>query len=261
MSAPNGDSIELLSTFELHELVYWTLSLLNVPVGALERDDSAIAASYAVQKVGYYTAALGQIEGRRRELGLQTRRELAEAEERRADDPAEAARLRQEALHTGDYEIQQHFFTVCAAQIGRLLRLAHRLVGVPFPPDAEAFFASYQPLRNQFEHLNERLPSEERGGRLVLDAPGRLLLGLNDDGAGNITVRRAGVNVVAQVNARGVAEAERLVARSLADIRAKCIEHLEQFFADHPELAADAGWIQPMVVQRLREADGEYDQK
>ena len=259
MSMSNGDPIEVLSSFELHQLVYHTISALNVPVGALELDNSAVTASYALRKAEYYLLALTDIEHRRRELGLHVRGELAAAEERRTDDPDEADRMRQEALwYMGFYEIEQHFFTVCAAQIGRLLRLAHRIVGVDLPPSAEEFFASYQPLRNQFEHLDERLPGEERGGRLVLDVPDRMLLGINDDGAGRITVRREGVDVVAEVNATGVEEFERIITQSFADIRAKCIEYLDQYFADHPELAADVSWIQPLVRQRLNEAEERY---
>ena len=78
----------------------------------------------------------------------------------------------------------------------RLLTLAHRLVGIDLRPDARTFLDSYRPLRNQFEHLDEGLPGQERGGRLVLDVPGRMLLGLTDDGTGRITVRRGEEDVV-----------------------------------------------------------------
>jgi len=85
-----------------------------------------------------------------------------------------------------------------------------------------------------------------------------MMLGLNDDGTGRITVRRNGVDVVAAVNEHGVEELERIVGQSFEDVRAKCVEHLEQFFAAHPELATDVSWIQPMVRQRLRDDDGEF---
>jgi hypothetical protein len=162
MEASAVDPIEVLSGFELHDLVYWTLSFLNLPVGALEIDASAVAASYAIRKIPHYLQALRQFEDRRRSLGLQTRRELAAAERHRSEDPDLADRLRQEALRSmGDYEIQQHLFVVCAGQIDRLLTLAHRLAGVDLRPDAVAFLDSYRPLRNQFEHLDERLPGQE----------------------------------------------------------------------------------------------------
>jgi hypothetical protein len=58
MEASAVDPIEVLSGFELHDLVYWTLSFLNLPVGALEFDDSAVAASYAFRKIPHYLQAL-----------------------------------------------------------------------------------------------------------------------------------------------------------------------------------------------------------
>jgi hypothetical protein len=239
--------------------VYHTVSFLNVPVGALEHDDSAIAAGYALRKVAHYLEAVRRIENRRRELGLKIREELEAAEALRPDDPDEADRLRQAALwQTGEYEIKQHFFTICVSQVWRLLALAHRIVGVNLPAESVEVLDSYQPLRNQFEHLDERLPGQERGGRLVLDVPDRMMLGLNDDGTGRITVRRNGVDVVAQVNQYGVEELERIVAQSFEDIRTKCIEHLEQFFANHPELTTDISWIQPMIRQRHLDYDGNY---
>lgn len=254
-----ADPVAILSTFELEQLVYHTISFLNVPVGALDRDDSAIAASFALRKVESYLRAVRQAENRRRDLGLQVGEELAEAETHRADNTDEADRLRQEALRlTGDYEIQQHVFALCASQINRLIALVNRIVGVTMLVADKAYLDSYQPLRNQFEHLDERLPGEERGGRLVLDVPSRMLLGLRDDGAGNISVERDGVDIVAAVNIGGVEEIEAIVDRSFADIRAKCIEYLEQFFADHPELTRDTRWLQPMVRQRLREDNGDY---
>jgi hypothetical protein len=253
------DPIEILSSFELHELMYQTLSFLNLPVGALEIDASAVAASYAIRKIPHYLQALRQFEDRRRSLGLQTRRELAAAERHRPEDPDLADRLRQEALRSmGDYEIQQHLFVVCAGQIDRLLTLAHRLAGVDLRPDAVAFLDSYRPLRNQFEHLAESLPGQERGGRLVLDVPGRMLLGLTDDGTGRITVRRGGEDVVAEVNEHGVQQFERIVTESFDDIKVACVGYLEQFFQEHPEVAARAHLIRPIVNQRVLEDDGEF---
>jgi hypothetical protein len=259
MGTEIDDPIEILTSFDLDQLVYHTISLLNVPVGALERDNSAIAASYAIRKAQFYVEEIREIEIRRGTIGVQVREDLAVAEEHRATDPDEADRLTQVALHQlGGYEIQQHFFTVCAAQIRRMLTVAHRIVGVPLDHAAEEFLESYQPLRNQFEHLDERLPGQERGGRLVLDIPGRMMLGLNDDGTGRITVQRNGMDIVAEVNLHGVEELERIVAQSFEEIRAKCIEHLEGFLADHPELTTDLRWIQPMVRQRHRADDGEF---
>jgi len=133
MGIPTDDPIEVLSSFELDQLVYHTVSFLNVPVGALAHDDSAIAASYALRKVAHYLEAVRRIVDRRRELGLKIREELQASEALRPEDPDEAVRLRQAVLwQMGEYEIEQHFFTICVSQIWRLLALVHRIVGGGF---------------------------------------------------------------------------------------------------------------------------------
>ena len=93
----------------------------------------------------------------------------------------------------------------------------------------------------------------------MLDVPGRMLLGLTDDGTGRITVRRGGVDVVAEVNEWGVVEFERIVIQSSCSIRAACIKYLKQYFAEHPEVAALASLFQPLVFTRTKEADGEFE--
>lgn len=254
-------AIEIMSTWELADLVHTTVTFLNIPVGSKELDYSAIAAAHAVRTIDPYLKAVRECEERRRDIGLAVGEELSKAAERRAVNSAEADRLKQAALRQmGDYGVQQHFFTTCVGQIRRLLPLVHRIVGVDMDPKAIAILDTYQPLRNQFEHLDERLPGHEKGGRLILDVPDRMLIGLNDDGAGRITVKREGVDVVAEVNKHGVEELERIVSESYDAIRAKCFEHLEAFFSANPQLTKDLTWLRPASAQRVKRDDGTYDQ-
>ena len=85
-----------------------------------------------------------------------------------------------------------------------------------------------------------------------------MLLGLTDDGTGRITVRRGGEDVVAEVNEHGVQQFERIVIESFDDIKVASVGYLEQFFQEHPEVAARAHLIRPIVNQRVLEDDGEF---
>ena len=251
--------IDVLSSLDLHEFVYVTLSLLNVPFGELVIDNSAVTASYALAKVPHYVTALKQREARRHERGLEVRRDLAFAETFRATDPETADRLRQEAIRgTDDQQVEWHFFTICAAQIRRLLTVAQLLVGMSLPEEYEAFLDSYQPLRNQFEHLDERLPGFEKGGRLVLDNSdnSRLRLGVQSDNTGKITVQRSGMDVTAEVNARGVERIEEITTVSYTQIRDACIAHLRREFSVRPEKIPIIESIQPLVRRLLEDDEG-----
>lgn len=255
-----AQAIEIMSKWELADLVHQTVTFLNIPVGSKEHNNSAIAAAHALQTIDPYLKAVRECEERRAAIGVAVGEELTKAEERRADNAEEADRMRQAALRQmGDYGVQQHFFTICAGQIRRLLPLVHQIVGVEMDPNALAILDSYQPLRNQFEHLDERLPGHEKGGRLILDVPDRMLIGLNDDGCGRITVKREGVDVVAAVNLHGVEELERIVSESHDALRPKCYEHLETFFDANPDLTEDLSWLRPTSAQRVKRDDGTYD--
>lgn len=232
------EAIQALSSLPLHEFVYTTLSLVNLPFGEVRVDPSAAAADYAVAKIEQHVRALHAAEERRRQLGLAARAELQRAEELRATDPESADEVAADAVLLGaEQEVEWHYFTTSARTIQRLLALAARLVGVTIQDEDDAKLRSYAPLRNVFEHLDERLPGEQKSDRLVLEDSDstRLVIGLKSDAVGRFTVPSNGVDIVAEVNAVGVWEIEHAVTNTLNSIGAKCVELLENEFAAHPE--------------------------
>lgn len=248
-------ALEAFANQDLPQLVYATATLVNLPFGTLEIDESAAAASYALSKADQYLRAMARIEDRRREIGLQSRRDLALANVVRASDPELAELLASEAiLDAAEQEIEWHFFTVCASQIRRLLKLVTRIVGQGLSEEDERTLDTYQPLRNLFEHLDERLPGNEKGGRLVLDHSDETLLaiGLKSDNVGRFTVLRNGEEVIAEVNNVGLWQVEQAVQRTFDAIRSACLDLLRTELAAHPEKIPAADAIETAVLIRRR---------
>ncbi len=248
-------AIAALSDLPLNELVYATLSFVNIPIPEERIDLSAVAADYAVSKAISYMLAAKDCEERRAAFVIPGREELARAEALRPTDPAGADEATANALYlAAEAEVEWHFFTICARSIQRMLSLATTLVGTTMDPAHEQILGSYGPLRNQFEHLNERLPGQDARGRLILDdtEATRLLVGIRADDVGRITVSTAAGDVVCEVNSVGVFQIEQAVNATFSSIDAKCVELLEAEFAAHPEKIPSPDQIWPGRLSRRR---------
>jgi hypothetical protein len=262
--APSSDpakaAIDSLPDRDLADFVYWTVSLLMVPFGEKMIDPSAVACSYAVRKVEYYLQALREAEDRRYAIGAAVEEDIALAKEIRSTDPGSADALIQAALRRNEKtEIEIHFFAVAADQIRRLLAVVNEILGVDLDESDKEFLSSYRALRNQFEHLEERLPGIEKGGSIVLNetsAPS-VLLGLRKDDVGRIAVRHKGEDVIAEVNEFGYWHVERIVHEAFERIRVACTDLLKQHFTENPEQVMDAAFYGPMARRRFLNRDDE----
>jgi hypothetical protein len=260
--APSDDpaqaAIDALSDLDLADLVYWTVSVLRVPFGEKAVDPSAVACSYALRKVADYLQALREAEDRRYVIGAAVEEGIQRAKALRSVDPDAADELLQAtAWQNAKTEIEVHFFAVAADQVRRLLAVVTDTLGVDLDESDGTFLCSYRPLKNQFEHLEERLPGVEKGGSIVLhetSAPS-VLLGLRKDDVGRITVRYKGEDVVAEVNEFGYWHVERIVREAFGRIRAACVELLRQHFGENPEQAMDPAFYGPMVRGRFMNRD------
>jgi hypothetical protein len=259
-SDPAQAAIDALSTLDLPNFVYWTVSMLTVPFGEQSIDPSAIACSYALRKVEDYLQAMREAEDRRYAIGAAVEEDIALAGEIRSTDPDSANALLQAALRRNDKtEIEIHFFAVAGDQIRRLLTVVTETLGVSLEESDEKFLFSYRPLRNQFEHLEERLPGIEKGGSIVLNetsAPS-VLLGLRKDDVGRITVRHKGEDVVAEVNEFGYWHVERIVRETFERIHVACIDLLHQHFTENPEQIMGPAFYRPLVRRRFVNRDDE----
>src|SRR5215212_7875479 len=92
-------AIAALNDLPLNELVYATLSFVNIPVPEARIDLSAVAADYAISKAASYLRAAEDCEERRAVLEIGAREESARAEALRPTDPAGADEVTAVALY------------------------------------------------------------------------------------------------------------------------------------------------------------------
>src|SRR5215210_4311069 len=144
-------AIAALNELPLNELVYSTLSFVNIPFPEARFDLSAVAADYAIAKAASYLTAARNCESRRADFVIRAREELARAELLHSTDPVGADEATADALYlTAEAEVEWHFFTICARSIQRTLSLAVSLMGATMDPAHTQTLGSYGPLRNQF---------------------------------------------------------------------------------------------------------------
>ncbi len=193
-----------------------------------------IGASYALNKVLYYLDALDRAEEERLAVGKEIARLRGEANGQRSSDPVQAAQLDFLGFTlAGRQEVAWHQFTVWVTQISRLLELVTGAAGASLAEVDRAYLDTFRVLRNHFEHLNERLPGREKGGRLVIAQPDdqRLMLGLQGDEMGRIVVNGTPVDVTG----RGRDQVRQIVARTVERIRDACLARLREHFAADPD--------------------------
>src|SRR3954469_5698146 len=92
-------AIAALHDLPLNELVYATLSFVNIPFPEARIDLSAVAADYAIAKAASYLRAARDCEARRAAFGIGAREERARAELLRPTDPAGADEATATALY------------------------------------------------------------------------------------------------------------------------------------------------------------------
>ncbi|MDQ2655342.1 MAG: hypothetical protein M3Z20_20105 [Chloroflexota bacterium] len=251
-----ASAIAALDALPLNELVYATLSIVNIRFPEQRIDRSATAADYAITKASSYLTAAELCEERRAALGTGARLKLAEAEAVKGTAPdAYADAIAEAKFLTAEAEVEWHFFTICARTIQQMLEVATTLVGVELDVEHADNLGSYGSLRNQFEHLKERLvPGVDKRERLILDAKDttHLLVGFRVDDVGRITVKTATGNVVCEVNSVGVWNMRQAVEETFRELHAKCIKLLEEEFAAHPEKIPNANVIRPGLLSRRR---------
>jgi hypothetical protein len=192
-----------------------------------------IGASYALNKVLYYLDALDRAEGERLAVGKEIAAIRGEADRVGVGDPVEATRLDFRAFTlAGRQEVAWHQFTGWVGQIARLLEAAAAGPGTEVAVADRAYLDTFRVLRNHFEHLDERLPGAERGGRLVIPQAdlARVALGLQRDAMGRVV----GGGTAVDVTTRGRDEVRRVVARTVEAIRAACLARLRAHFEARP---------------------------
>ncbi len=166
----------------------------------------AFSGGVAAQKLLSYIETLEEVDDHRGAIGQRISHLQREGNRLRAMQSLDAARLLLMANHlAGRQEVDFHFFAVCVGRIERLLPIAAKAAGYKIPIRDRELLASYRPLRDYYEHLEDRLP----GGRKYpesevereQDGEWRIRVGLTLDDQERVVID----GVAVDVTPRGVA--------------------------------------------------------
>lgn len=197
-----------------------------------KRFRQSLGGAYAIGKIGYYTHSLREVDARRFHLGKECHARREAIPRLMELDPVQGIRLDAElTMLSGLQEVTFHYFAICVAAIDGLLPEAARAAGYKVPKPDKDVLHSYVPLRDYFEHMENRLPGKSYASEVVVefDENGvwRVKSGFQIDGLGRILLKGKAIDVTS----RGLAAVEDAIGRSYEAMRLSVLEQVRDHFA------------------------------
>ncbi len=195
----------------------------------------AIAGGIAAQKLLSYIEALEDVDDHRGKIGQEIFRLRREGEILRTRRSLDAAMpLVLASHHAGRQEVDFHFFAVCVGRIERFLPRAAKAAGYKIPKADRDLLATYRPLRDYYEHLEDRLP----GGKCYVEAEAeeeregewRIRMGLTLDNQERFVMGGVG----ADVTPRGVAAVREVLRRNWEELKPSALGMVRKHFTADP---------------------------
>lgn len=195
----------------------------------------AIAGAIAAEKLLAYITALDDVDEHRdgigREIvGLQRAGEFLHA--RRSLDAAMP--LVQASHLAGRQEVDFHFFAVCVGRIERFLPIAAKAAGHKLPMADRELLATFRPLRDYFEHLEDRLPGRKNYDPVAseeeVDGNWRIRMSLTLDTQERIVMD----GVAADVTTRGVATVRAVLGTHWEALKPSALALVRRHFEANP---------------------------
>lgn len=194
-----------------------------------------ISGGIAAQKILAYIEMLRFVNLQRLAVGKanhETQQRAAEL--MTAEDLAAAGFLVQADRLAGIQEVTWHFFAICVGRIERYLPLVTRPAGYRMSQADKEVLASFRPLRDYYEHLEDHLPAAKSPGDVVeiTETPEHITvrMGLTIDDDGRIVLDGKPIDVTAQgLNAVG-----EVLQRVWNAAGANAIEEVRKHFTRDP---------------------------
>lgn len=191
----------------------------------------ALAGAFAFGRIGSYREVLRSVDAERLRIGQEIhglRSQMRRVEE---SDPLAIHQMEVQAVHlSGLQEVTFHFIASSAMRIARLFPLVERATGFSMPSKDAAIFSSYKPLRDYFEHLEERVPGRSKQNEVVSefqdDIEWRVVAGFNRDDLGRIVIDGQAIDVTS----RGLAALEDVIQRSYPSVRNGALAQVQRHF-------------------------------
>lgn len=195
----------------------------------------AWSGAFSYGKVESYLDALRAVDHQRDRIGRQTFGRRQQARALKENGLPGFRELESQAIRlSGDQEVTFHFFAICVVQIARLLPMVAKAAGCKIGKADLDILLAFEPLRDYFEHLDQRLPGKPRHAEVVTESEGekywRLEMGFETDGQDRIVINGKAIDVTT----RGVRAVERVVVDAQKKARESTLESVRKHFAATP---------------------------
>jgi hypothetical protein len=248
---PSDDAARLdrllaeLETLPIAELLVAATDLrLPRPLNAARQSQfrQAMAAGQAITKIMSYLYMLREIDKTRRKVGRHVHALLHTSATQRDRDVIAAVEADVQAtFYSGVQEVTFHQFVVCVMAIAKLMPLAAKSVGHKIPAEDRAVLNAYKPLRDYFEHIEERLIGKTHAAESVKESSDgrewRVVAGFDVDDQGRIVINDKPIDVTS----RGIAAIDGVVQRFYVGLKQSALAQVRAYFSQHPDLIPDPG--------------------
>lgn len=184
----------------------------------------SLAGAHAIGKIASYMYMLRGVNDERQQIGFQAHALRERFQQLRETDLETAVSAQVEASFlAGLQEVTYHFFVSCVMAIDGLLPLVAKSTGYKIPPQDKAVLESYKPLRDYFEHMENRAPGRSHQAEVVTEYQGehqwRVESGFATDEEDHIIINGRPIDVTN----RGLAAVDDVLTRSYIAMKASCL--------------------------------------
>lgn len=197
---------------------------------------TAMAGGIAAQKMMAYLLALRDFEQFRDVLGRAVHEHKSRPQPTRREDIQQYALANAVAIHnSGLQEVAIHFFCNCVMHLFKLLEKAAEGAGYEIPEQDLAVLNAYRPLRNYYEHIENRLPGHANAREFVRETitedEWHIQAGLKVDDQGRTILKGQPIDVTG----RGMERIEDVVRKTFENFKPAALDGMCRYYEDNPE--------------------------
>jgi hypothetical protein len=193
-------------------------------------------AAFASLRIQHYLNYLRDCEEHRVRLNRAIHESLQSMPPETAENMRALVEIRaQVRFLSGEVDLQFHLISIAASQIARLIPHLVAPVGYSIPESDMGRLTAFKNLRDNYEHLNERLPGGKRAGWMVVEdettGQWTIEMGYAFDRQGRILLNGATIDVTG----KDIAEIQRVVTETWSQVRLAALQDLRDYLLKHPD--------------------------
>lgn len=195
----------------------------------------SLAGAHAIGKIASYLHMLRKVNKERREIGYRVHMLSERGQQLRETDLRAAEGMGVEAIFlTGLQEVTFHFFVSCVMAIDGLLPLVAKSTGHKISHKDKSVLESYRPLRDYFEHMENRAPGKSYQAEVVTEFQDgnqwRIESAFATDAEDHIVLYGQPIDVTT----RGLEAVDEVIARNYLAMKVSCLNQVRKHFLNDP---------------------------